>query len=58
MSSTPVPEHLKATVGRALGRLPSGVFIMSARHGGESIAMMVSWVQQAAFDPPALSVAV
>jgi flavin reductase (DIM6/NTAB) family NADH-FMN oxidoreductase RutF len=58
MSSTPVPGHLKATVGRALGRLPSGVFIMSARHGGASIAMMVSWVQQAAFDPPAVSVAV
>ena len=53
-----VPEHLKATVGKALGRVPSGVFIMTARHDGQSAAMMVSWVQQAAFDPPAVSVAV
>jgi flavin reductase (DIM6/NTAB) family NADH-FMN oxidoreductase RutF len=58
MSTTPTPEHLKATVGKALGRIPSGVFILSTRHGGEALAMMVSWVQQAAFDPPAISLAV
>ena len=46
MSTTPVSEHLKATVGRALGRVPSGVYIMTARQGGQSLAMMVSWVQQ------------
>jgi 3-hydroxy-9,10-secoandrosta-1,3,5(10)-triene-9,17-dione monooxygenase reductase component len=57
MSTTPVSDHLKATVGRALGRVPSGVYIMTARHDGQSAAMMVSWVQQASFNPPAISVA-
>jgi flavin reductase (DIM6/NTAB) family NADH-FMN oxidoreductase RutF len=58
MSTTHVSEHLKHTVGRALGRVPSGVYILTARHDGQSAAMMVSWVQQAAFQPPAVSVAV
>jgi 3-hydroxy-9,10-secoandrosta-1,3,5(10)-triene-9,17-dione monooxygenase reductase component len=56
MSTVHVSDHLKATVGRALGRLPSGVYIMTARHDGRSAAMMVSWVQQASFQPPAVSV--
>jgi flavin reductase (DIM6/NTAB) family NADH-FMN oxidoreductase RutF len=33
------------------------VFILTAAHGGESAAMMASWVQQAGFDPPAVSIA-
>ena len=52
-----ISEQLKQTVGKALGRVPSGVFILTASHAGESNAMMASWVQQAAFDPPAVSVA-
>jgi flavin reductase (DIM6/NTAB) family NADH-FMN oxidoreductase RutF len=58
MSITHVSEHLRATVGRALGRVPSGVYILTARHGDTPAAMMVSWVQQASFQPPAVSVAV
>ena len=54
---TQASDHLKATVGKALGRIPSGVFILTARDGAESAAMMVSWAQQAAFEPPAVSVA-
>ena len=46
------------TVGRAIGRLPSGVYILTARQDGKPLAMMASWVQQAAFDPPAVSVAI
>jgi flavin reductase (DIM6/NTAB) family NADH-FMN oxidoreductase RutF len=53
-----ISEELKATVGKALGRIPSGVFILTAKHGGHGHAMMASWVQQAAFDPPAVSIAV
>ncbi len=57
------PEALKHTVGRALGRVPSGVFILTtgvAGAGGEARpqAVMVSWVQQTSFQPPAVSVAV
>ena len=58
MATPNVSEHLKATVGKALGRVPSGVYIMTALHDARPLAMMVSWVQQAAFDPPAVSVAV
>jgi flavin reductase (DIM6/NTAB) family NADH-FMN oxidoreductase RutF len=54
----PVSDDFKHTVGKAIGRIPSGVFILTAAHGGEATAMMASWVQQAAFDPPAISVAV
>ena len=54
----PVSDEFKHTVGKAIGRIPSGVFILTAAHGGETTAMMASWVQQAAFDPPAISVAI
>ena len=55
----PVSDDFKHTVGKAIGRIPSGVFILTAATDkGEATAMMASWVQQAAFDPPTLSVAV
>src|SRR5918999_987649 len=57
ISAMAISEQLKQTVGKALGRVPSGVFILTAAHNGESAAMMASWVQQAAFDPPAVSIA-
>ena len=52
-----ISEQLKQTVGKALGRVPSGVFILTAGEGPDATAMMASWVQQAAFDPPAVSIA-
>lgn len=42
----------------ALGRIPSGIYILTARHGDESTGMLASWVQQAGFDPPTVSVAI
>lgn len=51
-------EQLKLTVGKALGRVPSGLYILTAVHDARPWAMMASWVQQAAFAPPAVSVAV
>jgi flavin reductase (DIM6/NTAB) family NADH-FMN oxidoreductase RutF len=51
-------ENIEAAIGKAIGRIPSGVFILCTRHGGRDEAMMASWVQQAAFQPPAVSVAV
>jgi flavin reductase (DIM6/NTAB) family NADH-FMN oxidoreductase RutF len=56
----PVSDEFKHTVGKAIGRIPSGVFILTAvsDDGRETAAMMASWVQQAAFDPPALTVAI
>ena len=42
----------------ALGRLPSGLFILTARHGQMETGLLTSWVQQCAFDPPTISVAI
>jgi flavin reductase (DIM6/NTAB) family NADH-FMN oxidoreductase RutF len=51
-------DELKKTVGKALGRIPSGIFIVTAGQGEGAVAMMASWVQQAGFKPPCVSVAV
>jgi flavin reductase (DIM6/NTAB) family NADH-FMN oxidoreductase RutF len=41
----------------ALGRIPSGLFIVTSSHQGQETGMLASWVQQCAFDPPHLSLA-
>jgi 3-hydroxy-9,10-secoandrosta-1,3,5(10)-triene-9,17-dione monooxygenase reductase component len=51
-------EDVKRQIGRAIGRVPSGVFILTAQHNDQPVAMMASWVQQAAFEPPVVTVAV
>jgi flavin reductase (DIM6/NTAB) family NADH-FMN oxidoreductase RutF len=40
-----------------LGRLPSGIYILTVGEGDDATGMLASWVQQAAFDPPMISVA-
>jgi flavin reductase (DIM6/NTAB) family NADH-FMN oxidoreductase RutF len=42
----------------ALGRIPSGVSILTARRGEQASGMLTSWVQQCAFEPPHVSVGV
>lgn len=42
----------------ALGRIPSGQFVLTARHGAQETGMLASWVMQCAFEPPHVSVAV
>lgn len=43
-------------IGMVLGRTPSGIFILTAGDGaGHETGMLCSWVQQAAFDPPSLT---
>ncbi len=44
------------TIGVALGRIPSGCSILTVVHEGRSTGVLVSWVQQATFDPPAVTV--
>jgi flavin reductase (DIM6/NTAB) family NADH-FMN oxidoreductase RutF len=51
---TDPPESLAA----ALGRIPSGLFVLTARDGDSETGMLASWVQQCSFDPPQVSVAV
>jgi flavin reductase (DIM6/NTAB) family NADH-FMN oxidoreductase RutF len=47
-------KHLAA----ALGRIPSGLFIVTCRKGQFETGMLASWVQQCSFEPPQVSMAV
>ncbi len=47
----------KKEVGKALGRVPSGLFVVTAKHKDKEDAVLASWVNQCSFDPPALTVA-
>jgi len=53
-----IADHMKQVLGRPIGRIPSGVYILTAASGDHHMAMLASWVQQASFDPPCLSIAV
>ncbi len=46
----------RSAVGEALGRIASGCFILTVQDGQRSTGVLVSWVQQAAFEPPMVSV--
>lgn len=55
MSSQPATDLLASI----LGRVPSGVFILVAGDGqARKTGLLASWVQQAAFSPPQVTVAV
>jgi flavin reductase (DIM6/NTAB) family NADH-FMN oxidoreductase RutF len=41
----------------ALGRVPSGLFVLTARSGSEETGVLTSWVQQCSFEPPQVTVA-
>lgn len=42
----------------ALGRVPSGVFVLTLAKDGAETGLLASWVQQCSFQPPRVSVAV
>lgn len=42
----------------ALGRIPSGIFIVTYRGPATEAALLASWVQQCSFDPPMVTLAV
>jgi len=67
MTNSPPPPQTDASrsaatdgsaVGLALGRIPSGLFIVTWRDGDQDRGMLASWVMQAGFDPPMLAIAV
>ena len=45
-------------IGAALGRIPSGIFILTVQHEGQRTGMLASWVMQSSFEPPTFTVAV
>lgn len=60
MSSSPSPETGAAPPGQAaaLGRIPSGLFVISWNHAGADRTMLASWLMQAGFAPPSVTIAV
>ncbi|BAY91727.1 MULTISPECIES: diflavin flavoprotein [unclassified Tolypothrix] len=51
-------KSLGADLDKALGRLSGGLYIITARKGDVSSAMLASWVAQASFKPLGFSIAV
>ena len=51
-------DSFKQQISKPLGQIPSGCFVLTARDGNRSTGMLASWVQQAGFEPPAVTVAV
>ena len=48
----------KENIGAAMGRIPSGVFVVTTQHDGQKIGMMASWIAQVGFEPPCITLAV
>lgn len=51
-------KSLGADLDKALGRISGGLYIITAKRGDVSSAMLASWVSQASFKPIGLSIAV
>ncbi len=51
-------EQQQEAVGQAIGRIPSGLFILTSRDDARQTGMPASWVQQVSFEPPMVSVAI
>ena len=55
-------KNLDANLDRALGRLSGGLYVVTASEGSDETlrqsAMVASWVSQASFSPPGITVAV
>jgi flavin reductase (DIM6/NTAB) family NADH-FMN oxidoreductase RutF len=57
------PATNDGALAAALGRIPSGLFVITWREnggpdGGQDRGMLASWVMQAGFEPPLVSIAV
>ncbi len=57
-AAAPETAPVTAGIAAAIGRIPSGLFVLTARHEDRRAGMLASWVQQVCFAPPMVSVAV
>lgn len=55
--SVATADSFKERIGKSLGRIPSGVAILTTQHGGRNGAMLASWFQQVSFEPPMVMIA-
>lgn len=58
MTLTLGEETKKEDTGRAIGRIATGVYVVTVNHDGDPDGMLTTWIVQSAFEPPMLSVAV
>lgn len=45
-------------IGAAIGRIPSALGIVTFQRNGQDTTMLASWIQQASFEPPMVTVAI
>jgi len=50
--------ELKENFGRAMGRIANGVYVLTLERNGSRDGMLSTWLSQAAFEPPLISVAI
>ena len=55
---SPAPAENQPAIAAALGRIPSGLFVVSWWEANSDRTMLASWVMQAGFSPPLVSIAV
>lgn len=53
-----VSTYQDEQLGAAIGAIPSGLFIVTSQQNGKSATMLASWVQQAGFNPPSVTLIV
>src|SRR5262245_39239001 len=46
------------SLAAALGRVPTGRFVLTVRHGRADTGMLAGWVPQCSFSPPQITLAV
>lgn len=51
------PNKLES-IGKALGRITSGVYIITLERSGQRQGLLATWINQASFQPPTLTIAV
>lgn len=51
-------EEQKREFGKAIGRIASGVYVLTANASDAPEGLLASWVQQCGFEPPMLMIAV
>lgn len=57
MTATTTDER-RESIGRAIGRIASGVYVVTIKHDAVPDGMLTTWIAQAGFEPPMLSLAV
>ena len=51
-------KSLDSDLDKAMGRISGGLYIITAKKGEIASAMLASWVSQASFEPPGITIAV